>query len=330
MSEDVLEKLIADYLSLGFTASGFAWQGGEPTLMGLDFYKKVVQLQKKYCRPGQVVSNSLQTNAVLLDDIWYDLLHDNQFLVGVSLDGPEKFHDHYRLDHSGKGSFDKVSKAVENCKKHKVEFNILTLLNDKNVEHPDELFDFFTQMQVQYLQFIPCVEMDSATGKVTDFSVTPAQYGEFLCRVFDRWRDYGPGKLHIRDFDSILSYCIRGNHSICTFSKKCSQYVVVEHNGDVFCCDFFVEPEWQLGNILETPIGELAASEKKRIFARDKQKLCTKCLICQHLDICRGGCMKDKIPLDQSDKNLSYFCESYKQFFEYSLQKFAQIASQLI
>ncbi|MFC1676953.1 anaerobic sulfatase maturase [Planctomycetota bacterium] len=329
MSEDILEKLIADFLSLGFQGSVFAFQGGEPTLMGLDFYKKVVQLQKKHSPPGQIVSNSLQTNAVLLDDDWCQFLHDNQFLVGISLDGPKKFHDHYRLDHSGKGSFDKVIKAIDTCKKHKVEYNILTLLNDKNVEHPDELFDFFAEMQVEFLQFIPCVETDSTTGKVADFSITPAQYGDFLCRIFDRWRDYEQGKLHIRDFDSILSFCLRGSHTICTFSKKCSQYIVVEHNGDVFCCDFFVEPKWRLGNILETPTGELAGSEKKRIFARNKQKLCNKCLICQHLDICRGGCVKDRKKMDQSVDKLSYFCESYKRFFDYSIPKFLQIAANI-
>ena len=327
MSDQVLEKLVKDYLGLGFAVSGFAWQGGEPTLMGLDFYKKVVELQKKYGSAGQQVSNALQTNAILLDEKWYQFLHDNKFLAGISIDGPKEFHDYYRLDHSGCGTFDKVTRAIQTCKEYKVEFNTLTLLNNKNVEHPDDLFDFFIENSIRYLQFIPCVETDPATGKVADFSVTPQQYGEFLCRTFDRWYDYGPTRLSIRDFDSILSYCLSGKHTICTFDRQCSQYIVVEHTGDCFCCDFFVEPKWRLGNIFESPIGKLASSDKKRSFARAKQNLCNKCLVCRHIDVCRGGCMKDKLGGDWPSQ--SYFCESYTRFFDYAMPRFMQFAAKI-
>jgi len=328
MSDEVLEKLIKDYMRLRFPICGFSWQGGEPTLMGLTFYKKVVELQKKYGGPGQTVSNALQTNAILLDDKWCQFLHDNKFLVGISIDGPKEFHDYYRFDHSGQGSFDKVIKAIQNCKKYKIEFNTLILLNNRNVEHPDELFDFFIENGVRFLQFITCVERVPATGKIADFSITPAQYGEFLCRIFDRWYDYGPKKLSIRDFDSILSYCVAGKHTICTFEKQCSSYIVVEHNGDCFCCDFFVEPKWRLGNIFETPIEKLAASSKKRAFARAKQELCNKCLVCRDLAVCRGGCMKDRAALEDGRWNReSYFCESYKRFFDYTMPRFMQIAA---
>ncbi len=339
MGDEVLEKFVKDYMQLRFPLAGFAWQGGEPTLMGLDFYKKVVELQKKYGSPGQQVGNSLQTNAILLDDEWCQFLHDNNFLVGISIDGPKELHDYYRLDFSGSGSFDKVMRAFENCKKYKVEFNTLTLLNNKNAEHPDELFDFFIDNGVKFLQFIPCVEVDSATGKVADFSITPAQYGEFLCRIFDRWYEYGPTKLSIRDFDSILSYYVAGRHTICTFDKQCSQYIVIEHTGDAFTCDFFVEPKWRLGNIFETPIDKLAAGSKKRKFARAKQNLCNKCLVCRHLAICRGGCMKDRVPAlchserseesTQSFGKESYFCEGYKRFFDHTMPRFMQIAADI-
>jgi uncharacterized protein len=328
MSDEVLERLIKDYMQLDFPVAGFAWQGGEPTLMGIDFYRKVVELQKKYGRPGQRVSNALQTNAVLLNDQWCRFLHDNKFLLGISIDGPKEFHDYYRLDNSGAGTFDKVTSAIEKCKEYKVEFNTLTLLNAKNVEHPDQVFDFLVGLDIKFMQFIPCMEFDTSTGEIADFSITPQQYGEFLCRVFDLWYEYGPTNLSIRDFDSILSYYICRRHSICTFQRRCSQYIVIEHNGDAFCCDFFVEPKWRIGNILETPIEELATDNKKREFARAKQNLGDKCLLCRHLPICRGGCLKNRIAFGTEDfQRESYFCEAYKRFFGYTKSRFLQIAA---
>jgi len=328
MSEEVLERLVKDYMELRFPLAGFAWQGGEPTLMGLEFYEKAVELQKKYGVSGQEVGNSLQTNAILLNEKWCRFLSENKFLVGVSIDGPKEFHDHYRLDHSGAGTFDKVIRAIDNCKQYNVEFNTLTLLNARNADHPDEVFDFLVRLGVKFVQFIPCVEVDPATGEVADFSITPKQYGDFLCRLFDRWYEYGPRKLSIRDFDSVLSYYVTGRHSICTFDRQCSQYIVIEHTGDAFCCDFFVEPKWRLGNIFETPIEKLAASSKKRAFARNKKNLCNKCLVCRHLAICRGGCMKDRAPFDKENYSMeSYFCEAYKQFFDHAIPKFMQLAA---
>ena len=330
MSDEVLERLVKDYMELRFPLAGFAWQGGEPTLMGLDFYKKVVELQKKYGISGQEVGNSLQTNAILLNEEWCRFLHDNKVLVGISIDGPKEFHDYYRLDHSGAGTFDKVMRAIENCKQYNVEYNTLTLLNNRNAEHPDEVFDFLVGLGVKFVQFIPCVEVDPATGEIADFSITPKQYGEFLCRLFDRWFEYGPRNLSIRDFDSVLSYYVTGRHSICTFDRQCSQYIVIEHTGDAFCCDFFVEPKWRLGNIFETPIEKLAASSKKRAFARAKKNLCNKCLVCRHLAVCRGGCMKDRAPFDKENYGReSYFCEAYKHFFDHAIPRFMQIAAEI-
>jgi uncharacterized protein len=330
MSEEVLEKLVKDYMELRFGLAGFAWQGGEPTLMGLDFYKKAVEFQKKYGVTGQEVGNSIQTNAILLDEKWCRFLSENKFLVGVSIDGPKEYHDYYRPDHGGHGTWDRVMRAIENCKKYNVEFNTLTLLNAKNANHPDEIFDFLTGLGVKYLQFIPCVEVDPDTGEIADFSVTPQQYGDFLCRVFDRWYEYGPLDLSIRDFDSFLSYYVQGRHTICTFDQQCSQYIVIEHTGDAFPCDFFVEPKWRLGNIFETPIEKLAASKTKRAFARAKRNLSNKCLVCRHLAVCRGGCMKDRAPFDKdSFGRESYFCEAYKQFLDHSAPRFMQLAAEV-
>jgi uncharacterized protein len=331
MSDEVLERLVRDYMGLRFPLAGFAWQGGEPTLMGLDFYKRAVELQTKYGVTGQEVGNSLQTNAILLNDAeWCQFLHESKFLVGVSIDGPKELHDHYRLDLGGHGTWDRVMRAIECCKEHKVEFNTLTLANHLTADHADEVFDFLIELGVRYLQFIPCVEADPQTGAIAEFSVSPKQYGDFLCRVFDRWTAFGPQKLSIRDFDSILSYCLNGHHTLCTFDRLCSQYIVVEHTGDAFPCDFFVDPAWRLGNILETPIEQLAACERKKAFARRKQAIANKCLACRHLALCRGGCTKDRIPLGGGSQNReSYFCESYRRFFDYALPRFMQIAAQI-
>lgn len=327
MSIEVLERLVKDYMALGFAVSVFSWQGGEPTLMGLEFFERAVEFQKKYGQPGWQVSNSLQTNGILLDDKWCSFLCENKFLVGISVDGPKDFHDYYRKNHAGVGTFDKVVRAIEKCEQHKVEFNILVLLNDKNIERPDELFDFFVEKGIRYLQFITCVEEDPASGKIADYSITPQQYGEFLCRIFDRWCEYGPQKLSIRDFDSILSYCLTGKGTICTFDKQCDAYIVVEHTGDCFPCDFFVEPKWRLGNIFETPIEQLAVCGVKREFARAKKKLCNKCLVCRDLALCRGGCIKDKVHGDKQGGRESYFCEGYKMFFDHAMPRFMQIAA---
>ena len=328
MSDHVLEKLITDYLRLGFPDSSFAWQGGEPTLMGLDFYQKVVALQKRIGRNGQLVSNALQTNATLLTDDWFGFLHEYKFLLGISLDGPERFHDHYRLDHAGCGSWARVTAAIENCRRHRVEFNILVLLNSKNADHPDELFDYFIDRKIRFLQIVPCAEKDPATGQVAEFSVTPQQYGHFLCRLFDRWLDYGPEKLSVRLFDSIMHYYLQGRHTNCTFGQRCDDYVVVEHNGDVFACDFFVEDRWKLGNLLETPLEELFNGSVKHTFARRKRAVSNQCFVCRHQDLCRGGCPKDRTVLNDDPKELNYFCPSYKKFFEHALPTLMQLVTQ--
>ncbi len=328
MSDEVLEILVRDYVKLGFPVVGFAWQGGEPTLMSVDFFKRAVGLQKKYGIAGQQISNTLQTNGVLLDDEWCRFFAENKFLLGISIDGPKEFHDRYRLDHSGAGTFDRVIRGIECCKRHGVEFSALVLLNNINVEHPEKLFDFVVGNELTYLQFIPCIETNPATGSQAEFSITPRQYGDFLCRLFNLWYDYGPEKLNIRDFDSLLTHYVMGSHTICTYSKKCAGFIVIEHNGEAFCCEFFIEPQWKLGNILQTPLDKLAAGSRKQTFARSKEKLCNKCLVCSHLDICRGGCMKDRFRsnIELAGKE-NYFCQSYKQFFDYAVPRFKQLAA---
>lgn len=329
MSRQVQEHLVKTYMGLRFPISGFAWQGGEPTLMGLDFYKQLVEFQVRYGSPGQAVSNALQTNGILLDENWCRFLAERHFLVGISLDGPKDLHDIYRLDHAGNGTWDRVMTGISNCRNYGVEFNILVLLNDKNVKHPDLLFDFFARMGVQFLQFVPCVEKDPTTGKPTEYSISPEEYGVFLCRIFDRWLDWGPTKLSVRIFDSLLSYCLGRGPTECTFGRYCNDYIVVEHNGDAFCCDFYVEQAARLGNIMETPIEQLADSSVKREFGYAKARLGNACLICRYLDICRGGCPKDRRAIAGNINMPSYFCVGYKQFFAHAMPKLRELASKL-
>lgn len=327
MNETLQKHLVKSYLGLRFEQSSFAWQGGEPTLMGLDFYKQLVQWQAHYAEPEQTVINTLQTNGILLNEEWCKFLTEYKFLCGISLDGPKAYHNVYRKDRAGNGTFDRVMKGIENCRLYKTEFNILVLLNNINVQHPDELFDFFTGMGIRYLQFVPCVEQDPADpGKAAPYSITPQVYGKFLCRLFDRWLDYGVQKLSIRLFDSMLSYLIGGLHTECTFARRCTDYIVIEHNGDAYCCDFYVTQDTKLGNITETPIERLANSQRKRDFVHKKTQIDNRCLICRYLDICRGGCPKDRAMLTGTHKVPSYFCEGYKMFLAYALPRLGIIA----
>ncbi len=330
MSDAVQEHLVKSYLGLRFEQNSFAWQGGEPTLMGLDFYKRLVELQSQYGESGQVVTNALQTNGILIDAEWAKFLAEYKFLTGISLDGPKAYHDHYRVDRAGKGTFDRVMAGIENCRDHGAEFNILVLLNNINVQHPDELFDFFTGLDVGYLQFVPCVEKSvDDPHAAAPFSITPEEYGRFMSRIFDRWLDYGVRNLSVRLFDSVLNFLLGGPHTECTFARRCNDYIVVEHTGDAFCCDFYVTGETKLGNIMEVPIEQLAASQVKREFARKKTQIDHKCLVCRHLDICRGGCPKDRAMLTGIHKVPSYFCEGYKMFFDHALPRLRAIAQNI-
>jgi uncharacterized protein len=328
MNDQVLEKMISDYLALQFNNSSFAWQGGEPTIMGIDFFQRAIKLQQKHQQNGQHISNALQTNATLLNEKWCRFLSENNFLVGISIDGPKKYHDHYRLDKAGKGTFDRVMQAIKLCKEHNVEFNILTLLNDQNVNAPGELFDFFISNNIKYLQFVPCVEKDPATNQIADFSITPEQYGNFICDFFDRWIKHGPEKISIRIFDAILNRLVYDVSVQCSFARKCDDYIVIEHNGDAFCCDFFVQEDCKLGNIMQQNITDLFQSNVKKQFAKAKSKVANKCFVCRYKYLCNGGCLKDRLATGGDFKALSYFCTAYKQIFDHCLPKLNHLAAE--
>ena len=325
MSDAVLEAMIRQLMPLAGPSASFGWQGGEPTLMGLAFFQKAVELQAKHARPGQAISNCLQTNAILLDAPWAEFLRRYSFLLGVSLDGPKEVHDHFRVNAAGVGSYDRVMDRIRLLRSRGVEFNILTLLNSRNSVRPAESYQFFVSQGLKYLQFIPCIERDLATGGLTDYSVTSEAYGQFLCETFDEWVRPGRPNVFVRLFDAFLITHVTGETPYCGFARDCGSYVVIEHNGDVYPCDFFVEPEWRLGNVMQTPLEQIVACPKAEEFRSLKQRLAPECLACEWRGLCHGGCLKERITLGGKAEALNHYCSAYKRFFAHSREGFAKL-----
>jgi uncharacterized protein len=298
----------------------FAWQGGEPTLLGCAFFKKALELQKNYCKPGMVIRNTLQTNGILLNQTWCRFLRQNNFLVGISIDGPGELHDALRKDNSGKGTFDRVMKGLSLLKKHGVEYNILCTVNSANGEYPLEVYRFFRdEIRARFIQFIPVVARDEKTGEVTAWSVRPAQYGRFLTSVFDEWVRHDVAKVYIQHFDTALANWYGEPHGICVFSPACGQAMVIEHTGDIYSCDHFVDRDHLLGNIMTNPVAELVNSPRQRQFGREKQDgLPGFCRKCRFLFACRGECPKNRfIRTPDDEPGLNYLCEGYQLFFDH-------------
>lgn len=303
-----------------------AWQGGEPTLMGLDFFRRSIELQKKYQRPGLKVENTFQTNGILLDDNWCRFFRQNNFLIGLSLDGPKGLHDYYRKDKGGQGTFDRVMRAVQLLKEHNVEFNILCSVNSKNAHYPLEVYQFFRdELDVHFLQFIPIVERDNKSGfqegsRVTDRSVRPEQWGRFLIEIFDEWVKRDVGSTFVLNFDGALAGWLGMAGTLCIFGPTCGLGMALEHNGDLYSCDHFVEPGCYLGNILQTPMIDLVASEKQRKFGQDKRDTLNRyCQKCRFLFACNGECPKNRfIKTPDGEPGGNYLCAGYRAFFAHS------------
>ncbi|MGE5645608.1 MAG: anaerobic sulfatase maturase [Acidobacteriota bacterium] len=313
MDTDTLERLVDTYLFYSHPESTFAFQGGEPMLAGLPFFEKLIEFQRQYGRGGQVVSNALQTNGVLIDADWCRLFKESNWLVGVSLDGPEAVHDAYRRDKRGQGTWAQVIRGIETLKKHGVEFNILCTLHRANVEQPRELYRFFRSLGVGYIQYIPIAEFD-AQGQPLAFTISPEQYGRFLSETFDAWWPERR-KVRIRDFDNIaeaLAGRVPGN---CTLHTTCDSYVVVEHNGDIYPCDFFVERSWKLGNVNLDSWPEIARRHSRAAFAAKKTLPRPECAACEYENICHGGCPKLRHAPYRRFEDLDYFCGAYKTTF---------------
>ena len=320
MSDAVLEEVMRRFLEQPASDLSIGWQGGEPTLMGLPFFKRAVELEEQY-GTGKTVGNGLQTNGILLDSRWAKFFRDYKFLIGLSLDGPAHIHDRYRRLLSGGGTWSKVSAAARMLLGEGVPVNALTVVNDYSARFPDEIYDHHKALGLDYMQFIPCVEADPADPqRAAPFSVTAGAYGAFLCRIFDRWRaDFHDGRpaTSVRFFESLLFSYAGFQPPDCTLCETCGDYLVVEYNGDVYSCDFFVEPAWLLGNVMSDHLTGLFHSDRQRAFGRGKAKLAAACAACLWLSLCRGGCIKDRVR-DPRDGGLSHFCNAYRMFFEHA------------
>ncbi|WP_286475077.1 anaerobic sulfatase maturase [Methanobacterium sp. CWC-01] len=323
MSDEVLEEYTRQYIgALEIPEVTFAWQGGEPTLMGIEFFKKAIKFQQMYKKPGMKIYNTIQTNGTLLDKDWCEFFRENDFLVGISIDGPRDLHDAYRRDKKGNPSFDRVMHGLKLLKKYEVEFNILSTVNRSNADYPLEVYNFFKEVVgAKHIQFIPIVEMEDSNGKikVSDESVLPEQYGKFLSTIFDEWVQKDVGKVYVQIYDAALASWVDYPPSVCLFAPTCGTALIIEHNGDIYSCDHFVDSEHLLGNIMETPMEELVSSSQQFQFGLDKkEKLPQKCVQCDFKFACYGACPKHRFLINETgEKHLNYLCNSYKEFFEH-------------
>lgn len=334
MSEELLERFTQQYIeSQTMPQVMFTWHGGETLMRPLSFYKKAVELQKKYAQ-GRQIANSIQTNGTLLNDEWCKFFKENNFLVGISIDGPQEFHDEYRRDKMGRPSFHRVMKGIELLKKYDVEFNCMAVVNDYNVDYPLEFYHFFKEIGCQYIQFTPIVErirknkspLKLATARekeeeveLAPFTVPADKWGTFLCKLFDEWVKEDVGKIFIQIFDSTLANWVGEQPGVCTMAKTCGHAGVMEFNGDVYSCDHFVFPEYKLGNIYEKPLASMMYSEEQLTFGNDKfDKLPQQCRECEFLFACYGGCPKDRFIRDKyGNKGLNYLCSGFYKYFSH-------------
>jgi uncharacterized protein len=317
MSRETLRKMVESFLFYAFPHSVFAFQGGEPTLAGLRFFEQLVQYQQRYGRAGQTVSNALQTNAILLDDAWCQFLRSYQWLVGASLDGTEEMHDTYRRNRGREGTWKKVMASVERMAKHGVEYNVLCVLSQANIHQPRELYAFFRSIGVEYLQFIPLAEF-TPTGDRQPSAISAEEYGRFLVELFDVWWPERQ-KVRIRFFDNLVEALAGYTPGNCTMHERCNSYVVVEYNGDVYPCDFFVEPHWKLGNVHKDTWSQIARAELRARFAYGKTVPHDRCLECEYRRLCRFGCPSFRAKQHGNAADLDYFCDTYKAIYSHCL-----------
>ena len=327
MSDEVLEQMISGYMATHQPQYIFNWQGGEPTLMGTAFFQKVIRLQQKYGKSGVSVSNSLQTNATLINDELAQLLARYNFLVGISLDGPADIHDQYRVTIKGRSSHSDVLKGIDCLIRNKVEFNILTLVNSANVNNGREIYRYLRDMGLFYHQYIPCVEFDS-NNEPMPYTITAHEWGNFLCDIFDEWIRNDTRKVSVRLFDSVLGFMVDGIYNECDMGRNCCQYFVVEYNGDIYPCDFYVESGRKLGNIMGDSWQKLQQSTEYGDFGQQKTAWNPTCSACEYLKYCSGDCLKHR--LNNNPQELSWLCAGWKQFFKHSIPGFKEIASSII
>lgn len=349
MPEDVLRRFIREYIAsqdvFGMNEIMFSWQGGEPTLAGLDYFRHIVELQKNYCPKGKRIINALQTNGILIDEQWADFLKEHDFLVGLSIDGPAELHDTYRVNKAGRPSFDKVMAAAQLLLERGVKLNALTTVNRTNSQKPREVYRFLKSAGFEFIQFIPIVERsvdgehlagapqqdeEGIDAHVTPWSVLPRDYGRFLCSVFDEWVKEDVGRISVQLFDVQLGLLLGQPAALCWFAETCGWGLAMEHNGNLYSCDHYVYPQYLLGNILQKPLTELAYSKEQQTFGADKHTtLPQDCLSCKLRYLCQGGCPKHRILKPRSGSGgLNYYCRSFKMFYEHAAPYLHFIADQ--
>ena len=310
MDEELLEDFIRQYIKRqpGPVVS-FAWQGGEPTLRGIDFFKKAVELQKKYVPEGWQVENAFQTNGILLNDEWCDFFRKNDFLVGISIDGPAELHDVYRSDKEGHPTHEHVLKGLHLLQEHGVEYNVLCAVNNLNAMHPFEVYHFFKDEGVRYIQFIPIVERIGG-ARVSPRTVRAEDYGCFLIAVFNEWVRNDIGRTFIQIFEECIGIWMGLSPALCTLGETCGRAMIMEHNGDLYSCDHFVSPEYKLGNIREEALVDMVESPKQKKFGQDKRDALPRyCRECDVRFICNGGCPKDRfLQTPDGEGGLNYLC----------------------
>ncbi len=346
MDDETLENYVRQYIeSQDVNIIDFIWQGGEPTLAGIDFYKKAISLQKKYCG-NKKVNNYFQTNGVLIDSDWAKFFKENEVLVGLSIDGDSEFNDKYRRANSGKGILDKILRAVKYLREYNVDFNTLTVVNNKNVSSPIEIYNFLKSIGSQYMQFIPLVEREVAVkcendlylvspeymgeSKVTEWSLAPEEFGLFLNDIFDEWFKNDIGKVFVMNFEETMNKEYGGQGS-CIISEYCGANLIVEKNGDVYSCDHFVFPEYKVGNINKGSVKSFVNSESQLDFGRKKKSnMSIECNTCEYKALCNGGCQKHRFLHSRNGMvNKNYFCDSYKIYHKHCLQRMKYLLSKL-
>ncbi len=323
----ILEKTLRDYLATSGPVASIAWQGGEPLLAGLPFFQRVVALEAEVARPRTTISNAVQTNGVLINQAWAQFFREYRFLVGVSLDGPQAVHDAHRVDAGGHGTFNRVMRGIRWLEQERVDFNILTVIGPHNVGRGGELMAFYREHGFRWIQFIPQMAFQSQTVEDPGiFAISPQAYGDFLCEVFDVWYRDGHPDTSIRFFDNVVQSYVGLQPDLCTMRKRCPAHLIVESNGDLYPCDFYIGDEWRIGNIADMALIDAFSTDVYQRFADMKPDLPGTCQRCQWLAHCRGGCPRNRQWDNQPEHTADYFCASFQQFFAYANERLERLA----
>ena len=332
LTDEMLEKLVQSGMEYAEGMCSFAFQGGEPTLAGLPFYRRVTALQKKYAKPGVQVQNALQTNGYVIDEEWARFLHEERFLVGLSLDGPADVHNLNRVDKQGKGTWNRVMNAARLFTKYGVEFNVLCVVTGRNARAIEKIYNFYRKQGFSYLQFIPCLEPLEGERGAEPYHLSVKDYGSFLIRLFDLWyADLKRGEyISIRHLDNWLSIALGERPEACNMRGQCSVQFVVEGDGGVYPCDFYVYDEWRLGTLGETGLGEMERCDTARRFIEASLPVPEKCRACRWGSLCRNGCRRDRVVMPDGSPSENYYCDAIQGFFSAREREFADAVQRIL